>query len=164
MFSWGHDHISVSLKRFRPDIANLKRPPVRMPVKTGTALAPPLSPAMSTLAQAAPSGKGRFSCSVTTSEWRSGIIMSMPRMPPAVPSRNTFPLVISPPMKRMAGTVKMMAAASDSPLEAIECTIMFSRIVPSRLRMRGRIMRSTPIEMIADGMEAETVKPIFRPR
>ena len=90
--------------------------------------------------------------------------MSMPRTPPAVPSRKTSVLVTSRPMKKRAGTVKMTAAANDSPLEAMECTTMFSSTVPVRPMSLGRSMRKTPIEMMADGIEAETVSPIFRPR
>jgi len=58
----------------------------------------------------------------------------------------------------------MIAAASDSPFDAIEWTTMFSRMVPVRPIMRGSSIRRTPIEMMADGIEAETVRPILRPR
>ena len=85
-------------------------------------------------------------------------------MPPVRPSRKTMELVIWPPMKMMAGTVKMMAAARDSPMEAKAWTALFSRMVALRPKNLGRTMRRIVMEMMADGMEAETVMPILRPR
>ena len=50
---------------------------------------PPLSPAMSTEAQAVPSGYCSVPCSFTMSDRRSGIIMRTPRMPPTSDSANS---------------------------------------------------------------------------
>ncbi len=52
------------------------------PWKAVLAKSPPRSPAMSTEAQAAPSGYCSSPCSFTMRERRSGIIMRTPRMPP----------------------------------------------------------------------------------
>ena len=54
----------------------------------------------------------------------------------------------------MAGTVKMIPAATDSPADAIVCTMLFSRMLP-RLRRPLKI----PIETIAAGILPETVMP-----
>ena len=45
------------------------------------------------------------------------------------------------------------------PAEAIVCTTLFSRIVPRR-----KMPRSTAIEITAEGIDAETVRPIFSAR
>src|SRR5438874_2453377 len=52
MFKDGKDHMRVSLKRFKPDMTNLNPAPTEMPMNTGPAEAPPLSPAIKTFAQA----------------------------------------------------------------------------------------------------------------
>ncbi len=58
-----------------------------------------------------------------------------------------------------AGTVKMTPAASDSPVDAIAWTMLFSSTVPRR-----KSPRSTVIDRTAEGIDAETVIPILRPR
>ena len=64
----------------------------------------------------------------------------------------------------------MMPAASASPVEATVWTMLFSRMVPgcaffipSVRWIAGRNLRSSAIEMTALGIDAETVRPIFRP-
>ena len=57
--------------------------PIPRPLNTVFASAPPRSPAISTSAQAAPSGYGSTPCSLTISARRSGTIIRTPRMPPA---------------------------------------------------------------------------------
>ena len=58
-----------------------------------------------------------------------------------------------------AGRVKMAPAATDSPAEPMVWTMLFSR-----MESRRRILRMTPMEMTAAGMEADTVMPTRRPR
>ncbi len=54
--------------------------------------------------------------------------------------------------------VKMTPAASDSPALAQVWTMLFSRM------FEWRKSRSTPMEMTAAGIEADTVMPAKRPR
>ena len=61
-------------------------------------------------------------------------------------------------MSTKAGIVKMTPAASDSPADAAVWTILFSKIL-ERLNMA-----STPMEITAAGIEAETVIPANKPR
>ena len=61
-------------------------------------------------------------------------------------------------MSIRAGIVKITPAASDSPAEAAVCTMLFSRILDFRN------IRSTPMEITAAGMDAETVMPANNPR
>jgi hypothetical protein len=58
----------------------------------------------------------------------------------------------------MAGMVKTMPAAMDSPAEPVVCTMLFSRIVdfPS--------VRKNATARTAIGMEADTVSPILSAR
>src|SRR5687767_12483631 len=58
----------------------------------------------------------------------------------------------------MAGRVKTMPAAIDSPAEPVVCTMLFSRIVdlPS--------VRKNATASTAMGIEADTVSPILRAR
>ena len=61
--------------------------------------------------------------------------------------------------RNSAGIVKIAPAASDSPAEPMVCTMLLSRM--EFLRM---IMRITPIDITAAGIEAETVIPTRSPR
>ena len=54
--------------------------------------------------------------------------------------------------------MKITPAASDSPAEAAVCTMLFSRILDFRN------IRSTPMEITAAGMDADTVMPANNPR
>ena len=54
--------------------------------------------------------------------------------------------------------MKITPAAIASPDDAIDCTMLFSRM------FELRHMRSTAIEMTADGIDAETVSPANIPR
>ena len=60
---------------------------------------------------------------------------------------------------KSTGMVKIAPAARDSPAEPIVCTILFSK-TESFLK----IMRITPIEMTAAGIDADTVIPTRSPR
>ena len=85
LWSCAKERNTVSRNRPKPLIRNLPTAPTAIPKNTGLALTPPASPAMSTFAQATPSGKGRFLCSVTVMYWRNGIIAKMPSTPPNAP-------------------------------------------------------------------------------
>ena len=63
------------------------------------------------------------------------------------------------PARIIAGMVKMMPAAKDSPAEAAVCTKLDSKIDFLR-----NMPRRIPIAITAAGIEAETVMPAFRPR
>ena len=55
----------------------------------------------------------------------------------------TFPMLRSYPIRRIAGSVKTMPAAMDSPAEPVVCTMLFSRMVecPSvRKKATGRVL------------------------
>jgi hypothetical protein len=96
-------------------------------------------------------------CSFTIKLCRSGIIISVPRIPPSSAISVMRSTSISKPMSSSEGSVKATPAASDSPAEPVVCTMLFFRIVdlPNARRM---VMASTPI-----GIEAEVVSPILRP-
>ncbi len=88
----------------------------------------------------------------------------MKRTPSDPPRRAINPVSqnlksVQTPAITSAGTVNMIPAASDSPVEAIVCTILFSRIEPERMTPRRMA-----IEMTAAGMLAETVIPTYSPR
>ena len=53
----------------------------------------------------------------------------------------------------------MAPAATDSPAEPMGWTMLFSK-----MESRRRILRMTPMEITAAGMDAETVMPTRRPR
>ena len=57
-----------------------------------------------------------------------------------------------------AGNVKITPAASDSPAEAAVCTMLFSRM------FEVLNIRRMAIEITAAGIEADTVRPTFKPR
>ncbi len=86
-------------------------------------------------------------------------MVSTPRTPAVAPSRKISNPVGARSRNTNAGTVKITPAASDSPADAMVCTTLFSRIVPRR-----RMPRSTAIDSTAEGIEAETVRPIFSAR
>jgi hypothetical protein len=88
----------------------------------------------------------------------SGIMSRMPMIPPTTAITAVFPTVRSYPMSRIAGSVKTMPAAIDSPAEPVVCTMLFSRIV-ERPRVRKKATERT-----AMGIEAETVRPILSAR
>ena len=83
---------------------------------------------------------------------------STPRMPPTTATTATLPMVRSYPSRRMAGRVKTMPAAMDSPAEPVVCTMLFSRMVDFP-RVLKKATASTAI-----GMEADTVRPILSAR
>ena len=62
------------------------------------------------------------------------------------------------PSRMSAGNVKITPAASDSPADAAVCTMLFSRMLELRNRLR------IAIEITAAGMDADTVNPANRPR
>ena len=84
--------------------------------------------------------------------------MRTPRTPPVSAIRNVTGILIGKPRKMSAGIVKTTAAATDSPADPVVWTMLFSRIVefPSFLRI--------VIAMTAIGIEADVVRPTFRPR
>ncbi len=143
---------------------NLNTAAKPIPANTVEALAPPSSPARSTSAQAVPSGYGKTPCSLTISALRSGTIKNTPSRPPRsaisvisiIPGLSILP---SAAHKKSAGSVKIAPAASDSPAEPIVCTKLLSRIEFFRI-----IIRITPIEITAAGIDADTVIPTLRPR
>ena len=95
---------------------------------------------------------------------RSGIIKSTPITPPisainAISKKEGGSLPVSDAHIKSAGNVKIAPAATDSPAEPIVCTILFSK-TESFLK----IMRITPIEMTAAGIDADTVIPTRSPR
>ncbi len=128
-------------------------------MNTGRAAALPRSPAMSTVAQAVPSGNGSRPCSLMVSSWRSGIIIRIPSSPAVAAIRKMRNPLGSKPRKSSAGTVKTMPAANESPAEPIVCTTLFSNTVP-----RLKTPRSTAIDSTAAGIDAEVVSPTLRPR
>src|ERR1017187_3856497 len=84
--------------------------------------------------------------------------MRTPRTPPVRAIRNVTGILIGKPRKMSAGIVKTTAAATDSPADPVVWTMLFSRIVvfPSFLRI--------VIAMTAIGIDADVVRPTFRPR
>src|SRR5271169_4386824 len=140
-------------------IRNVYAPPSPSPQKTRPAKDPPRSPATKTSAQAVPSGKVRFPCSLTINCRRSGIIKSTPSHPPSSAKGKIRQKVNSDPnpKKISAGKVNITPAASDSPADPVVCTILFSRMV-ARPKARRMLTESTAI-----GIEAETVKPARSP-
>jgi hypothetical protein len=97
-------------------------------------------------------------CSWTISARRSGIIIRMPSTPPAVARIATRAISRSYPISRIAGIVKTTPAAIDSPAEPTVCVMLFSRMV-ARPRARKIVIDKTAI-----GIDALTVRPIFRAR
>ena len=79
--------------------------------------APPFSPATKTSRQATPSGYGN--CSSTMNTLRNVIVNIVPRIPPNTAIINVSSNLISIPITRRAGTVKITPAANDSPALAI---------------------------------------------
>ncbi len=90
----------------------------------------------------------------------SGTVKSTPRVPPkpAIISVCTKSKWVQRCSMMSAGMVKITPAASASPALAMVCTMLFSRMF-ERLKKR-----STPMEITAAGMDAETVMPANRPR
>ena len=76
----------VVLKIWTIQEAPFHSAPMPRPMNTVLASAPPRSPAMSTSAQAVPSGYGSTPCSFTIRARRSGTIIRTPRSPPAIAS------------------------------------------------------------------------------
>jgi hypothetical protein len=120
---------------------------------------PPFSPTINTSAQAVPSGYDSLPCSCTIRPWRSGIIISTPIKPPNSATKRMRVSSMSKPMSRSDGSVNATPAASDSPAEPVVWAMLFSRIVP---RMRSQ--RNSVIDSTATGIDADTVRPILRPR
>ena len=90
------------------------------------------APALSTSAQAVPSGYFNTPCCCTMSARRKGIIIRIPSNAPSTPTIMTRPACRSNPKIRMAGMVTPTPKAMDSPAEPAVCTILFSRMVASR--------------------------------
>src|SRR5690625_2459574 len=140
-------------------VKNLNAAPTPSPPNTSDAPLPPSSPATRTSAQAVPSGYGNVSCSFTISARLNGIIRTVPSTPPA----NAIMVIV----KRLgfkyqinkAGNVKITPAASDSPVDVIVCTILFSK-----MDVRFIISHNIAIDITAAGMDAETVIPKISPK
>ena len=73
-------------------------------------------------------------------------------------STATRPMSRSYPMSRIAGIVNTTPADTESAAEPVVCTMLFSRMV-ARPRARKIAMERTAI-----GIDALTVRPIFRAR
>ena len=102
------------------------------PAKTVLAVAPPVSPMISTSAQAVPSGYFSVPCCLTMNARRSGIIIRMPSSPPSTETTITRAISISKPRIITAGMVTPTPKAIDSPAEPVVWTMLFSRIVARR--------------------------------
>ena len=86
-----------------------------------------------------------------------------PRIPPINASTMVRVQSSSKPRKIRAGIVKITPPAIDSPAEPAVWTTLFSRIDAREPRALERA-RNTVIEMTAIGIEADTVRPMRRPR
>ena len=90
------------------------------------------APALSTSAQAVPSGYFNSPWCWTINARRSGIIIRIPSNPPSKPTSMTRPISRSKPRIMIAGMVTPRPKAMDSPAEPAVCTMLFSRMVASR--------------------------------
>lgn len=108
-------------------------------------------------AQAVPSGKGSLLCSSTIMNLRIGIMNKIPKIPPQADKRKILKIDGESPSKISAGIVKITPAASPSPTVAIVWTRLFSRTV----EFLKKIFK-TAIDMMAAGIDADTVVPIFK--
>ena len=133
-------------------------------MKTVLAVVPPFSPAISTSAQAVPSGYFSLPCCLTMNARRNGIIMRMPSRPPSTATTITRPMFISKPSSIRAGIVTPTPKAIDSPAEPAVCTMLFSRMVARRMRKTFDRTRNSVIDRTATGIDAETVRPTLRTR
>ena len=118
------------------------------------------SAALSTSAQAVPSGYLSVSCFATISARRSGIIIRIPSNPPSTPTSITRAISRSKPRINIAGIVTPSPNAIDSPAEPAVCTMLFSRMVESRPPAFDS-SRNSVIAITATGIEALTVRPTF---
>src|SRR3954453_17499662 len=82
----------------------------------------------------------------------------MPRRPPMTAITAPLLMVRSYPINKIAGSVKTIPAAMDSPAEPVVWTMLFSRIVDLP-RVLKKATASTAI-----GIEADTVRPILSAR
>jgi hypothetical protein len=121
------------------------------------------APALSTSAQAVPSGYFSVSCCATMSARRSGIIIRMPSRPPRMATSITRVISRSKPRIRIAGMVTPRPKAIDSPADPAVCTMLFSRMVASRPPTLEK-SRKKVIESTATGIEALTVSPTLSTR
>ena len=121
------------------------------------------APAFSTSAQAVPSGYLRMPCWFTMSARRSGIIIRMPSSPPSTATSSTRVSSRSNPRIRIAGIVTPTPKAIDSPALPVVCTMLCSRMLPSRI-LNFDSRRNSVIEITATGIEALTVRPTFSTR
>src|SRR5438128_3176149 len=121
------------------------------------------APALSTSAHAVPSGYFSNPCCATMSARRSGIIIRMPNNPPRTATSITRVNSRSNPRIKIAGMVTPTPKAIDSPADPAVCTMLFSRIVASRIPNFER-MRKSVMEMTATGIDALTVNPTLRTR
>ena len=88
----------------------------------------------------------------------------MPNIPPKNASNDIVKRLgtsVSPSFdhRKSTGIVNIEPAARDSPAEPMVCTILLSNI-----EFFLSIIRRTPIEITAAGIEAEIVKPTLRPK
>src|SRR5439155_3346377 len=90
------------------------------------------APALSTSAQAVPSGYFNTPCSFTINARRSGIIINIPSAPPRIATSITRDNSRSKPRIMIGGIVTPTPNAIDSPADPAVCTMLFSRIVASR--------------------------------
>ena len=127
------------------------------------ALDSPEAPAFNTSAQAVPSGYLSLPCWATINARRSGIIIRMPSKPPSTATSMTRPISRSNPRIIIAGMVTPRTKAIDSPAEPAVCTMLFSKMVASRLPNLESTLKSV-MEMTATGIEALTVSPTFSTR
>ena len=121
------------------------------------------APALSTSAQAVPSGNLSWPCCWTIRARRIGIIMRIPSSPPRTPTIKTCRISRSKPRIRMAGIVAPKPKAIDSPADPAVWTMLCSRIVAGRTPTRANNRKSVK-EMTAIGIEALTVRPVFSTR
>ena len=119
--------------------------------------------ALSTSAQAVPSGYFSSRCWSTIMVRRIGIIIRMPSSPPSTPTRITREISRSKPRIIIAGMVTPRPNAIDSPADPAVCVMLFSRMVeslpPAFLASPNKVIAIT-----ATGIEALTVSPTFRTR
>ena len=118
------------------------------------------APAISTCAQAVPSGYFRKPCWSLIRARRSGIIIRMPSKPPSIATSITLDSSRSNPSIMIAGMVTPTPNAIDSPAEPAVCITFDSRIVASRMPIFDS-KRNNVIAITATGIEADTVRPVF---
>ncbi len=141
---------------------NLNSAPTASPRKTLRALAPPISLATSTSAQAVPSGYGSRPCSPWIRKRLSGTMNSTPSRPPHIASRVICSSPGASPQRKSAGRVKMTPLATELEAEPTVCEVLASsRLLPTPMPFRAR---KTATVITATGIEVEMVSPTRSPR